>query len=113
MQAFKKRAHVRERVIESGGNERKYTERAESPLCGLLGLTPSHCRHFNNCSLCYNNTGLPCHGRFQFLRQCPSCARQTKGLVGPNRRQSQIALSVASLAVNEAIFLERAPLRGN
>jgi len=94
---------------------RKGTEkqRAETALLGLLGLTPPCCRHFNNCSLCYNNTGLSCHGRFQFLHQCPSYARQIKGLLWTNRRESQIAFSVALLAVNEAIFLERASLREN
>lgn len=92
---------------------RKCTERAEAALWSLLGLTPPCCRHFNNRSLCYNNTGLSWHRRFQFLHQCPSSTRQIKGLVWPNRRQSQIALSVASLAVNESIFLELAPLREN
>lgn len=58
-------------------------------------------------------TQLPCNGRFQFLQQCPSRAAQIKSLVWTNRRQSQIALGVASLLVNEAIFLERVPLRGN
>lgn len=100
-----------EQVIGWEENERAYTESAEAALWSLLGLTTPHCRHFNNCSLCYNNTGLPCRGRFQFLHQCPSCTGQTKGPAWLNRRQSQIALSVASLAVNEAIFL--AALRGN
>lgn len=106
-----KEAECKEREWLWGKESDRMKERAEAALWSLLGLTTPHCRHFNNCPLCYNNTGLPCLGQFQFLHQCPSCARQAKGPMRLNRRQSQIALSVASLAVNEAIFL--APLRGN
>lgn len=60
-------AKENDRMNEKEMREREYTERAEAALWSLLGLTPPHCRHFNNCSLCYNNTGLPYHGRFQFL----------------------------------------------
>lgn len=42
------------------GGTKKPTVRAEQPSGGSsLGLTGPHRRHFNNCSLCYNNTELP------------------------------------------------------
>lgn len=48
---------------------------------------------------------------FNFSASVHHALGQTEGGARPNRRQSRIALSVAPLAVNEAIFL--AALRGN